>query len=82
MSIQVFLDLIPEFARYDESAICRIECSAKELRAMGAEVQELRKAVTEKHTQPMSASELANRVEHGEEWRLKESAQAIEKRTQ
>ena len=41
MSIQVFLDLIPDFDRYDEQAICRIECSAKELRAMGREVAEL-----------------------------------------
>ena len=42
MSIQVFLDLIPEFDRYDESAICRIECSAKELRALGVEIKALK----------------------------------------
>ena len=47
MSIQVFLDLIPEFDRYDESAICRIECSAKELRAMGAEVKALKAEASE-----------------------------------
>jgi hypothetical protein len=47
MSIQVFLDLIPEFDRYDETAICRIECSARELRAMGEDVKRLRGELAE-----------------------------------
>ena len=48
MSIQVFLDLIPEFDRYDESAICRIECCAKELRALGVEVKALKAEAIER----------------------------------